>query len=51
MTLKGHCHWVMSVCWSPDGSKVATGSADKTARVWDAATGECRMTLKGTPNA
>ena len=38
-------------CWSPDGSKVATGSGDKTARVWDAATGECLMTLKGHSSA
>jgi WD40 repeat protein len=26
--------------WSPDGNRVATGHADGTARVWDAATGE-----------
>ena len=26
---------VMSVSWSPDGSKICTGSADKTARIWN----------------
>ncbi len=26
---------VKSVAWSPDGSKICTGSFDKTAQVWD----------------
>jgi WD40 repeat protein len=28
------------VSFSPDGSKVETASADKAARIWDAATGK-----------
>ena len=28
-----------SVAWSPDGARLATGSADNMARVWDAASG------------
>ena len=35
----------MSVAFSPDGKLILTGSADKTAQLWDAATGQ-RM---GTP--
>ncbi len=31
---------VLSVAWSPDGKRVATGSEDKTARVMDASTGQ-----------
>jgi WD40 repeat protein len=31
---------VLSVAFSPDGSRVVTASADHTARVWDAATGK-----------
>ena len=31
---------VSSVAFSPDGTRVLTGSRDKTARVWDVATGK-----------
>ncbi len=31
---------VSSVAWSPDGKRVATGSDDQTARIWDAASGQ-----------
>ena len=30
----------MAVAFSPDGKTVLTGSSDKTARLWDAATGQ-----------
>ena len=30
---------VWSVAFSPDGKTILTGSFDKTARLWDAATG------------
>ena len=33
--------------FSPDGTRIVTGSWDKTARVWDAATGEVLATLAG----
>ena len=39
--------WVNSVVFSPDGGTLAGGSADGTIRLWDAATGESRRTLKG----
>jgi WD40 repeat protein len=39
--LKGHSDGVLSVSWSPDSSKLASGSDDYMVRVWDAETGEC----------
>ena len=30
-----HSGWVMSVAFSPDGSKIVSGSRDKTIKVWD----------------
>ena len=34
--LKGHTVGVMSVAFSPDGTRIVSGSGDKTAKVWDA---------------
>src|SRR5215216_2337494 len=37
---KGHTADVWGVAFSPDGKYLATGSSDKTARLWEVATGE-----------
>src|SRR6266516_1726166 len=46
-TLEGHSDWVTSVVFSPDGSKVASGSDDRTVRIWNVATGQAEQTLEG----
>ncbi|KAF7980717.1 hypothetical protein HWV62_37189 [Athelia sp. TMB] len=38
--LQGHEDSVFSVAFSPDGSKIVSGSGDKTVRVWDTVTGQ-----------
>src|SRR5436309_2204060 len=45
-TLKGHTEAVYAIAISPDGKQVATGSFDKTVRLWDTAGKELK-TLGG----
>ena len=34
-TLCGHTEWVRSLALSPDGTKLASGSYDKSVIIWD----------------
>ena len=38
---------VYSVCFSPDGRRLASGSYEGTVRLWDVETGACVRTLEG----
>jgi WD40 repeat protein len=44
---KGHVKRVMGVAFSPDGTRLATGSLDATARLWDVQTGKQLREYKG----
>lgn len=45
--LIGHTKWVMSISWSPDGSRLASGSSNGTVRLWDTTSGEHLVALEG----
>ncbi len=45
--LGGHTRVVQDVVFSLDGQRLATGSTDRTIRIWDLATGQEILTLKG----
>ena len=46
-TLRGHRGVINQTAWSPDGQLLASGSSDKTIRLWNALTGEHLRTLSG----
>ncbi|KAH3485780.1 hypothetical protein KXW24_007332, partial [Aspergillus fumigatus] len=48
-TLGGLSHWVWSVAFSQDGQLLASGSDDKTIKLWDPTTGALKHTLLWDP--
>lgn len=43
--LRGHVGPVVAVAWSPDGQRVITTGQDRTARLWNPATGQLQHVL------
>ena len=50
LTLAGHRSEVSGAAFSPDGQRIVTSSGDRTAKIWDAASGREVLTLKGHAN-
>jgi WD40 repeat protein len=50
LELKGHSNLVTSASFSPDGTRILTGSLDRTAKMWDARTGSPQIELKAHLN-
>lgn len=44
--LKGHTGPISSLAVSPDGTMLASGSWDRTVRIWDLKTGECKQVIE-----
>ncbi len=48
--VEDHADWVNDVAWSPDGTKLVSASRDKTAKVFDAKTGDSMVTFNSHNN-
>ena len=49
--IAGHLGWVRSISVDPTNDWFVTGSADRTIKVWDLASGQLKLTLTGHINA
>jgi WD40 repeat protein len=45
--LRGHEKTICSVAFSPDSNRIASGSGDQTARIWDIVSGADPISLHG----
>ncbi|KAJ6145178.1 Transcriptional repressor Tup1 N-terminal [Penicillium chermesinum] len=50
-TFEGHKDFVLSVCLTPDGKWVMSGSKDRGVQFWDPVTGNAQMMLQGHKNS
>ncbi|KAL5988264.1 hypothetical protein ACLOJK_036027 [Asimina triloba] len=45
--ISGHLGWVRSIAFDPSNTWFCTGSADRTIKIWDVASGRLKLTLTG----
>ncbi|BBN14188.1 pleiotropic regulator 1 [Marchantia polymorpha subsp. ruderalis] len=45
--ISGHLGWVRSLAFDPGNEWFCTGSADRTIKIWETATGKLKLTLTG----
>lgn len=45
--ISGHLGWVRSIAFDPSNNWFCTGSADRTIKIWDVASGRLKLTLTG----
>lgn len=50
-SLRGHEGRVTSLAFDRDGTRLVTGSTDRSVRVWDVSDGSCLLTLTGASGA
>jgi WD40 repeat protein len=48
--MKGHIGYVLTIAFSPDGSRIVSGSQDNTIRIWDVQTAKQTHRLDGHTN-
>src|SRR5262245_56807996 len=48
--MKGHADWINVLVYSSDGKQIATGSRDRTVKIWDVEQAKDITTLKGHPD-
>lgn len=45
--ISGHLGWASSIAFEPGNEWFATGSGDRTVKIWDTASGTLKLTLTG----